>query len=77
VGIIGTRRTEEKLNLHRVDAPKKQYHKEVIEMKNFIKVLALGLIAAFIFTSCAKQPTQEIEASKAAIECVGQAKGPV
>ncbi|MHB8093622.1 MAG: hypothetical protein ACYDH0_01640 [Candidatus Aminicenantales bacterium] len=44
-------------------------------MKNFIKVLALGLIAAFIFTSCAKQPTQEIEAAKAAIESVVQAKG--
>ena len=46
-------------------------------MKNFIKVLAFGLMVAFVFTSCAKQPTQQMDAAKAAIEGVLAAKGDV
>ena len=46
-------------------------------MKNFMKVLALGVMVAFVFTSCAKQPTKEMDAAKAAIESVTQAKGDV
>jgi hypothetical protein len=48
-----------------------------MEMKNFIKVLAFGLMVAFVFTSCAKQPTQQMDAAKAAIEGVLAAKGDV
>jgi hypothetical protein len=52
-------------------------NKEVMKMKNFIKVFALGLMVVFVFASCAKQPTQQIEAAKAAIDGVAQAKGDV
>jgi len=48
-----------------------------MEMKNFIKVLAFSLMVAFIFTSCAKQPTQQMDAAKAAIEGVAQANGDI
>ena len=44
-------------------------------MKNFIKVLAFGLMVAFVFTSCAKQPTQQMDAAKAAIEAVAPGQG--
>jgi hypothetical protein len=37
-------------------------------MKNVIKVLVLGVFVMSLFTSCAKQPTQEINDAKAAIE---------
>jgi len=46
-------------------------------MKNLIKVLAFGLMVAFVFTSCAKQPTQQMDTAKAAIEAVAQAKGDI
>ena len=41
-------------------------------MKNFMKVLAFGLMVAFVFTSCAKQPTQQMDTAKAAIEAVAR-----
>ncbi len=41
-------------------------------MKAFMKVLMLGLIAAFLFTSCAKQPTQAMNDAKAAIDAATQ-----
>ncbi len=34
-------------------------------------------MVAFVFTSCAKQPTQQMDAAKAAIEAVAQAKGDI
>jgi chromosome segregation ATPase len=37
-------------------------------MKHFTKFLVLGIFALSLFTSCAKQPTQQIDAAKAAIE---------
>jgi len=37
-------------------------------MKILMKYFVLGLIVAFIFTSCAKQPTQGMDDAKAAIE---------
>lgn len=37
-------------------------------MKKFSKFLVLGIFAVSLFTSCAKQPTQAIDAAKAAIE---------
>ncbi len=46
-------------------------------MKNFMKVFVLGLMVVFVFASCAKQPTQQIEAAKAAIDSVAQAQGNV
>jgi hypothetical protein len=39
-------------------------------MKHFIRYFTLGLIAAFLFAACAKQPTQESDAAKAAVEAV-------
>jgi len=51
--------------------------KEVMKMKNFTKVLALALMVAFVFASCAKVPTQAIDAAKAAIESVVAAKGDI
>jgi uncharacterized lipoprotein YajG len=39
-------------------------------MKNLMKISVLGLLVVFLFTSCAKQPTQLINDSKAAIEAV-------
>ena len=44
-------------------------------MKNIVKGLALALIVVFAFTSCAKQPTQQMDAAKAAIQGVIDAKG--
>lgn len=41
-------------------------------MKAFLKVLTLVVIAAFLFTSCAKQPTQAMNDSKAAIDAATQ-----
>ena len=46
-------------------------------MKNFMKTFALGLIVVFMFSSCAKQPTQAMDAAKAAIEAVVQEGGNV
>jgi hypothetical protein len=37
-------------------------------MKNFAKFLVLGIFVVSLFSSCAKQPTQAIDAAKAAIE---------
>jgi hypothetical protein len=37
-------------------------------MKNVIKVMVLGVFVMSLFVSCAKQPTQEINDAKAAIE---------
>jgi hypothetical protein len=51
--------------------------KEVMKMKNFMKVLAFGLMVAFVFTSCAKVPTQAIDTAKAAIDSVVAAKGDI
>jgi hypothetical protein len=44
-------------------------------MKNIVKGLTLALIVVFVFTSCAKQPTQLMDAAKAAIQGVIDAKG--
>ena len=46
-------------------------------MKNFVKGLTLALIVVFAFTSCAKQPTQMMDAAKAAIQGVIDAKAGV
>ena len=46
-------------------------------MKSFIKVLAFGLMVALVFTSCAKQPTQQMDTAKASIEAVAQEKGDI
>jgi ABC-type transporter Mla subunit MlaD len=46
-------------------------------MKNLSKVLALAVLVAFVFTSCAKQPTQQMDAAKAAVQAVEAAKGNV
>lgn len=43
-------------------------------MKNFTKFLFFGLIVIFFMAGCAKQPAQEIEAAKAAIE-VAESEG--
>jgi len=43
-------------------------------MKHFTKFLVLGIFAISLFTSCAKQPTEQIEAAKAAI-AAAQAEG--
>ena len=37
-------------------------------MRGFAKLFVVGLIVAFAFTSCAKQPTQELNDAKASIE---------
>jgi hypothetical protein len=44
-------------------------------MKSTLKVLALAVVVMFAFTSCAKQPTQLMDAAKAAIQAVENAKG--
>ncbi|NPV82318.1 MAG: hypothetical protein HPY46_01860 [Candidatus Aminicenantes bacterium] len=44
-------------------------------MKNLMKLAVLGLVVVFLFTSCAKQPTQQIDEAKAAIAAVEAAKG--
>ncbi len=43
-------------------------------MKHFTKFLVLAIFAVSLFTSCAKQPTEQIEAAKAAI-AAAQAEG--
>jgi hypothetical protein len=44
-------------------------------MKTIVKGLTLALVVVFAFTSCAKQPTQLMDAAKAAIQGVVDAKG--
>ena len=39
-------------------------------MKGALKLLALILVTVFVFVGCAKQPTEEINAAKAAIDAV-------
>jgi len=46
-------------------------------MKNVVKGLTLALIVTFAFTSCAKQPTEQMDAAKAAIQAVQAAKGDI
>ena len=46
-------------------------------MKNIVKGLTLALVVVFAFTSCAKQPIQLMDAAKAAIQGVVDAKGGV
>ena len=46
-------------------------------MKHFTKFLVLGIFAVSLFTSCAKQPTEQIEAVKAAIAAVEAEGGSV
>lgn len=46
-------------------------------MKNLMKLSVLGLVIVFLFVSCAKQPTQQIDEAKAAIAAVEAAKGNV
>ncbi len=41
-------------------------------MKVLMKYFVLGLVVAFIFTSCAKQPTLQMDEAKAAIEAVAK-----
>jgi uncharacterized protein YwgA len=41
-------------------------------MKNVIKVMVLGVFVMSLFVSCAKQPTQEIDAAKAAVEAAAK-----
>jgi len=43
-------------------------------MKHFTKFLVLGIFAISLFTSCAKQPTEQIEAVKTAV-AAAQAEG--
>jgi hypothetical protein len=46
-------------------------------MKSTMRILALAVIVMFAFTSCAKQPTQQMDAAKAAVQAVEGAKGMV
>jgi len=46
-------------------------------MKNIVKGMTLALIVVFAFTSCAKQPTQLMDAAKAAIQGAVDAKAGV
>ena len=46
-------------------------------MKYFTKFLVLGIFTVSVFTSCAKQPTEQIEAVKAAIAAVQTEGGDV
>jgi hypothetical protein len=46
-------------------------------MKNIVKGLTLALIIVFVFTSCAKQPTQLMDSAKASVQSVIDAKGGV
>jgi len=39
-------------------------------MKNIFRVITLMVLVAFFFTACAKQPTQEMDNAKAAVESV-------
>jgi len=44
-------------------------------MKNLMRISVLGLLVVFLFASCAKQPTQQIDEAKAAIDAVVKAGG--
>ena len=44
-------------------------------MRNTMKGLVLALVVVFAFTSCAKQPAQQMDAANAAIQAVADAKG--
>jgi len=46
-------------------------------MKNIVKGLTLALVIVLAFASCAKQPTQQMDQAKAAIEAVKAAKGEI
>ncbi len=46
-------------------------------MKNTVKILSIALTAVLVFSSCAKQPGTEIDAAKAAIQAVVDAKGDI
>lgn len=46
-------------------------------MKTLAKVLALGVVVAFVFTGCAKQPTQAMNDAKASIDAAVQEGGDV
>ncbi len=46
-------------------------------MKNLMKISVLGFLVVFLFTSCAKQPTQQIDEAKAAIDAVVKAGGDI
>lgn len=46
-------------------------------MKSTMRILALAVIVMFAFTSCAKQPTQQMDAAKAAVQAVEGAKGAI
>ncbi|MGD1010488.1 MAG: hypothetical protein ABR951_10095 [Candidatus Aminicenantales bacterium] len=44
-------------------------------MKSTMRILALAVIVMFAFMSCAQQPTQQMDAAKAAVQAVEGAKG--
>lgn len=46
-------------------------------MKGLMKTLALALMVAIVFVSCAKQPTQELNNAQAAIDAVVAEKGDI
>jgi hypothetical protein len=46
-------------------------------MKSTLKVLALAVVVMFAFTSCAKSPTAQMDAAKAAIKAIEDAKGAI
>jgi ElaB/YqjD/DUF883 family membrane-anchored ribosome-binding protein len=46
-------------------------------MKNLFRVITLGVLLIFFFTACAKQPTQEMDNTKAAVENVKTAKAEI
>jgi hypothetical protein len=46
-------------------------------MKSTMRILALAVVVMFAFTSCAKQPTQQMDAAKAAIQAIEGMKGNV
>jgi ElaB/YqjD/DUF883 family membrane-anchored ribosome-binding protein len=46
-------------------------------MKNLFRVISLGVLVIFFFTSCAKQPTQDMDNAKAAMESVKTAKAEI
>jgi hypothetical protein len=46
-------------------------------MKSTMRILALAVVVMFAFTSCAKQPTQQMDAAKAAIQAIEGLKGNV
>jgi TonB family protein len=47
--------------------------KKEVYMKNLIRVFTLVALLAFLLTACAKQPTQEMDNAKAALETVTKA----